>query len=330
MKIEKSFNAKKRLKVLFSNDFRKVLICQDTTIIEQRILIIILESIKEEQSLFINVRSPVRNEDFKQLSFDDYFDGWADQGVVTFTIPLAHLNSNKKMKNSAIQNALINMTNMNWLRLKDEKRNGFKAVPFILEPGWNAKSIYFNMDKAVLKNLLNMSHFYSIKSDLPFKTSSPNTLKFLMWIVQYKKLGVRRITFSDLLESLFISKDKYDGRSRFERDYLFNVKADLDAFNELSFNYIYNSGLYIFSIYLTKHSVGINEKFKILEDLKVERSIKYLKKKRNLNEAETRHLKRLCYREGHSEFSRKLNSKINADLKGLDYLKAVMDKLHKD
>ena len=50
--------------------------------------------------------------------------------------------------------------------LKDEKINGYKAVPFILEPSWNHKFIYFKMDKAVMKNLLNISQYYSFLKEL--------------------------------------------------------------------------------------------------------------------------------------------------------------------
>lgn len=57
----KIFTPKTRKKVLISNDFREVLISQETTIIEQRILMLILSAIKEEQSLFISVKSPIKN-----------------------------------------------------------------------------------------------------------------------------------------------------------------------------------------------------------------------------------------------------------------------------
>ena len=65
----KIFTPKTRKKVLISNDFREVLISQETTIIEQRILVVILSAIKEEQSLFISVKSPIKTKDETQLSF---------------------------------------------------------------------------------------------------------------------------------------------------------------------------------------------------------------------------------------------------------------------
>ncbi len=58
----------------------------------------ILASIKEEQSAFIKVKLPFNNPKEKQLSFDDRFDGWANQGVVEFIIPMDQLNPGRKMK----------------------------------------------------------------------------------------------------------------------------------------------------------------------------------------------------------------------------------------
>lgn len=119
MEERKSFAPRPRKKVLVSNDFREVLISQETSIVEQRIITIILSSIKEEQSLFISVKSPLNSAGQIQLTFDDYFEGWANQGTVDFEIPLKVLNPNRIMKNLTIKSALINMTNINWLQLKD-------------------------------------------------------------------------------------------------------------------------------------------------------------------------------------------------------------------
>lgn len=66
------------------------------------------------------------------MSFDDYFQGWANQGVVNICIPLSKLNPDRVMKNAKIQEALIKMTNLSWMRLKDESINGYNAVPFIM------------------------------------------------------------------------------------------------------------------------------------------------------------------------------------------------------
>lgn len=321
---DKTFIPIRRSKVLFSNDFRMVLICQETTIVEQRILVSILECVKDKQDLFINKKSLLNDESERLLSFDDCYDGWANQGVVKFEIPIKDLNRGKKMKNSVIQTSLVNMTNINWLRLKDDRRNGFKAVPFILEPGWNRSHIYFNMDKAVLRNLLNMSKFYQIKTNLPFEASTPNTLKFLMWLIIYKKVGIRIIEFQKLLIELFLPKNKYEGRLRFERDYLINVKADLDSFNDFSFKYTYKEGKYTFIIYHTQKIVSHQEKFKTLNDLKISRTLKYLEKKRNLNEGDLRVLKMFYDIRGHTELSSKLNSRIEPSIKGTDYIKAVV------
>ncbi|REC56218.1 hypothetical protein DRF62_03895, partial [Chryseobacterium piscium] len=148
--------SKPRKKVLISNDFREILISQETSIIEQRIITMILSAIKDEQSMFISVKPPIADSTNKQLSFDDYFEGWAHQGVIDFSVSINDLNPGRKMKNSVIQEALVNMTNINWLRLKDDTINGYKAVPFILEPSWNKKNIFFKMDKAVMQHLLNM------------------------------------------------------------------------------------------------------------------------------------------------------------------------------
>lgn len=319
--------SKPRKKVLISNDFREILISQETSIIEQRIITMILSAIKDEQSMFISVKSPIDDAANKQLSFDDYFEGWAHQGVVDFSVSIKDLNPGRKMKNSVIQEALVNMTNINWLRLKDDAINGYKAVPFILEPSWNKKNIYFKMDKAVMQHLLNMSQYYSIKKDLSFNTSTNNTLRFLMWLVKFNKLGGVVKEYTQLLKELFIPVNKYEGHYRFERDFLVRVKADLDNFNDISFNYSYKEGHYHFVIYNTQNAVGLDEKFPTLDQLQIERALKYLKKQRALNDQQVRIIKKLYEVRGYKELSKHLKRKIEINLKGEDYIKAVFSLL---
>lgn len=304
MNEESYFSPKRRTKVLVSNDFREVLVRQETSLIEQRIIIMILSAIKEQQSMFIKVRTEF--EGSVQLSFEDCFEGWANQGEVEFIIPLKELNSKIRMRNSAIKTALVNMTNINWFTLRDESINGYTAVPFILSPKWNSKNIFFKMDKAVMKHLLNMSHYFPIKKDLPNLVSTSNTLRFLMWLLKFKKQKFVIKEYSEILKELSITKNKYESRAKFERDFLRGVKADLDANNDLSFNYSYDNGVYSFVLYYTKHSVGKNEQFPTLDELQINRSLKYLKAKRKLSESNLNVLRKLYAVKGYRELSNKL------------------------
>ncbi|MDY3345663.1 replication initiation protein [Riemerella anatipestifer] len=321
--------AKKRKKVLVSNDFREILISQETSIIEQRIITMILSAIKDEQSLFINIKSENKENTQVQLSFDDYFEGWANQGIVEFSVDIKELNPGRKMKNSTIQEALVNMTNINWLRLKDETIDGFRAVPFILEPSWNKKNIFFKMDKAVMTHLLNMSQYYSLKKDLSFNASTNNTLKFLMWLVKHKKTGGVVKEYNQLLKELFIPLNKYEGYYRFERDFLTRVKADLDAFNDISFNYSYKGGAFHFVIYNTNTAIGYDKQFPTLDKLQINRSLKYLKKQRELNDQQINVMRKLYEVKGYKELSSHLKRKIDTSLKGDIYIKAVFQLLEK-
>ncbi|KIA89609.1 replication initiation protein [Kaistella jeonii] len=325
----KYFTPRPRKKVLVSNDFREVLVSQETSIIEQRVITIILSCIKEEQSLFISVKSPLNINGPIQFNFDDYFEGWANQGTVNFEIPLKFLNPKRIMKNMTIKSALVNMANINWLQLKDSSINGYQTVPFILKPQWNKNNLYFKMDKTVLKHLLNMSHYFPLKKDLAYQVSSSNTLRFLMWIMKFKKFGGLSMEYSQILKQFSINKDKYEGRSRFERDFLQSIKADLDSFNDLSFNYAYHDGKYTFSIYNTSKSTSNNVNFVSLNDLQVERSIKYLKRKRTLNDANVRTLRKLFDIKGYKELSTRLKNKIDSKLNSDNYIKAVFNLLEK-
>jgi DNA ligase (NAD+) len=42
-----------------------------------------------------------------------------------------------------------------------------------------------------MKNLLNMNHYFSLLKDLPYETSVSNTLRFLLWILKFKKIKHR-------------------------------------------------------------------------------------------------------------------------------------------
>lgn len=330
MNADITFVAKDVKKILISSDFREVLISQNTSIIEQRIIFTLLTAIKDEQSKFIKVNSPINDpKNLQQSLFDDFFDGIANQGVVEFVIPIKELNSGIKMKNISIKSALINMSNINWFTLRDNSIDGFMAVPFILNPKWNRKNIFFNMDIAVVKYLLNVSQYFTVKKDFPYKVSTANSLKFLLWLLKYKKHDGVSKSYNQLLSDLSIPIRKFESRNKFERDFLINVKADLDANNDISFNYSFHKGFYRFIIYFTKHSVGSNEKFISIDELKILRSLKYLKRKRNLSETNLRFLEKLYSVRGYDEFSGLIKCKIDSHLMGDDFIKAIFHLLEK-
>lgn len=323
MNSAKLFTPQIRRKILISKDFRDVLITQETSIIEQRIITVILSAIKDDQSLFITRKNELPFLTEKQLSFDDYFNGWANQGEVDFIISFEQLNPSRRMKNASIQNALINMTNINWLRLKDEKINGFRAVPFILQPSWNSKSIFFRMDKGVLQHLMKMDSYFPLKKELPFKVASANTLRFLLWLSRFKKQGFVVKEYNEVLKELAIPKNKYEGHYRFTRDFLTSVKADLDGYSEISFNHTFGNGKFTFVIYDTRFSIGKTEKYKTADDLRISRSLKYLKTKRDLSEKDLSTVSRLYQTKGYEEMAKKLKRKIAKNLKGEDFVKEI-------
>ena len=329
VKTKNAFTPKRINKILVSNDFREVLISQDTSIIEQRIISMILLSIKEEQSRFIKVKTPIKTDERNNFTFDDYFDGWANQGTVNFEIPLKVLNPKRIMKNLSIKTALINMTNINWLQLKDETIAGYSAVPFILEPSWNCSNIYFKMDRAVLKHLVNMSQYYSLMWDLPYKVSSSNTIKFLLWMLKFQKRGSAIRDYQQLLKELYIQKNKYIARSHFERDFLIIVKADLEAFNDYCFDFIYKDGNYTFFIKSNANFKMNKESLTMLDDIRIKRSVKYLTKTRDLNEMNVRSLVTLFNIKGYETLTNKLKCKIDPIFKGDEYIKAVFIHLEK-
>ena len=151
-----------RKKILVSNDFREMLIRQNTTLIEQRLISCILSSLKDIQSEFIKVKMPSNDLLQNRTSNIEYLKKFLDQDTVNFHFPLREINPGRKMKNQTIKHALVNMSNINWLQVRDDRIKGFKAVPFILEPRWNCNNIYFKMDKGVLKHLVNMSQYYPL------------------------------------------------------------------------------------------------------------------------------------------------------------------------
>ena len=322
-----SYTARK--KVLVSNDFREMLIRQDTTLIEQRLISCILSSLKDIQAEFIRVKMPLSNLHQTQNLDSNYLKKIKDQGNVNFHFPIGEINPGRKMKNATIKHALVNMSNINWLQVRDDRIKGFKAIPFILEPRWNCSNIYFKMDKEVLKHLVNMSQYYSLMWDLPYKVSSSNTIKFLLWMLKFQKRGSAIRNFKQLLKELYIPKNKYVARSHFERDFLINVKADLEAFNDYCFDFIYKDGNYTFFIKSNANFKMNKESLTMLDDIRIKRSVKYLTKTRDLNEINDRSLVSLFNIKGYYMLTNKLKCKINPIFRGDEYIKAVFIHLEK-
>ncbi len=330
MNYSKEFMPQPRTKILVSRDFAEILIAKESSIIEQRIIAVILSALKSDQKLFLNRRQTDITSKSQQLSFDDYFEGWANQGHVSFALPFKDTNPGKKMKNSAIQTALINMSNLKWVRLKDEKISGFRAVPFIINPSWNRHSILFQMDRAIFQLLMNVSHYYQMKKNLAFATSSANTIKFLLYIMRFKQRMFGKVLYKNLLQDLSLPQGKYEGLYRFKRDFLDPVKADLDEYNDLSFNYVIKRDLLSFVLYHTKQAVGPNQSYKTEEDLKISRAVRYLKKVRKLTDEQGFRIQQTYESEGYKPVALMTKRKIDLQLKGEDYIRAFYQQLAKD
>lgn len=322
--MEDDFFYKPRIKVLVSNDFREMLIRQDTSLIEQRLISCILSSLKDVQSELINVKMPDKDLLQIQTSNIDYLKKITDKGIVNFHFSLREINPEKKMKNQTIKHALVNMSNLNWLQVRDDKINGFKAVPFILEPRWNCSNIYFKMDIEVLKHLVNMSQYYSLFRVLPYEISSSNTIKFLLWMLKFKKRGMVIRHYKQLITELYIPKNKYVARSHFERDFLTSVKADLETFNDCFFEFIYNNGIYTFFIKKNPNFKIEKENSDMLNDIRIKRSIKYLAKSRKLSPSNIKSLTTIYNLKGYFLLSKIIKCKIEAFYKGDEYIDAVL------
>ena len=312
-----------RKKILVSNDFREMLIRQDTTLIEQRLISCILSSLKDIQSEFIKVKMPSNDLLQNRTANIEYLKKILDQGTVNFHFPLREINPGRKMKNQTIKHALVNMSNINWLQVRDDRIKGFKAVPFILEPRWNCNNIYFKMDKGVLKHLVNMSQYYSLLRELPYEVSSSNTIKFLLWMLKFQKRGSVIRDYKQLLMELYIPTNKYVARSHFERDFLINVKADLESFNDYCFDFIYNEGKYTFFIKSNSNFKIEKENLTMLDDIRIKRSIKYLTKTRDLSPTNIRSLLTLYKIKGYEILANHLKCKIEPKYKSDEYIKQV-------
>ena len=322
--MDNDFFYKARKKVLVSNDFREMLIRQDTTLIEQRLISCILSSLKDIQSELIEVKVPSYELQQTRTTRSDYSKKKiAEQGVVNFHFSLREINPSRKMRNQSIKHALVNMSNINWLQVRDDSIKGFKAVPFIVEPRWNCSNIYFKMDKEVLKLLVNMSQYYSLFRELPYEVSSSNTIKFLLWMLKFQKRSSVVRDYHQLLMELYISKNKYIARSHFERDFLINVKADLEAFNDYCFDFLYKDGKYTFFIKRNSNFKIEKENLTMLDDIRIKRSVKYLTKTRDLSPTNIRSLLTLYKIKGYEILANHLKCKIDPIYKSDEYIKQV-------
>lgn len=321
------FKPQKRIKkVLFSKNLRELIIARKTTIIEQRLLVFILSSLREEQAKLIEVKNSFQEKIRMDDKLDEYFQAWNNLGVADFVISFAELNFSTSMRNDVIQQSLINMANVNWFRLRDQEIKGYEAVPFILRPRWNGKHIFFQMDKAVIRILLHMHNYTDICRNLPFNVKSVNSLRFALWFDNktFKKDKIE-IEYHDLLNELYIPFDKYESRYKFERDYLIRVKAELDSFNDTSFEYEYLNRLYYLKlIKMTKPKLN-NQITRNLNLIKTERTLKYLKDCRKIDNLNFSKLKSLFNSRGYEELAPLINRKIDMNLMNEDYVKAVFE-----
>ncbi len=330
MKDKLVFTSSSNDKVLLSSQLRDALSTHDTNIVQQRIFISILNAIKEKQSLFINTKQNYSQEveNNTKYTVDQYFEYMAQDGLVHFQLDIKSVNQGRLMRNEIIHTVLEDLSTIKSFQLKDNSINGYKVVFFILDPKWNKEFIFFSMNCEVIKFLFRLSPYYSLRANLPYVSSSPNTLRFLLWIMPYKKMKLVEKSFTDLLKALRIPKDRYRYPSIFERDFLIPVKADLDNHNDLSIDYILENKNFKFTLMNPQNMVkliGFNNKNKTLEEIKIDRALKYLEKRRSLNSDQLIRMRRLYLSKGYDSLTVMIRRKIDVKLSGKDYVDAVFD-----
>lgn len=320
--IKKEFQNNPEIKtVYFTKKITSFIQHKKTPLLAVKMISVILSSVKEEQKRILDEQKLEGNNSI-QASFDDYFNDWDKHTRYSFKFSFKDIKLNKDIRNDKIAEAFILLSNLNW-EIYQDNRGTNRLVPFIEAVEWNNNSQYFSfmMQKETMQKFLEVSQFFKLDTDFIVNINSSNTLNFVFWMQKFIPSLGTTISLVKAKEQLGI---EYKYLSDIKR-YFNDIKINLNSSNyPYGMNFSINKRLFKLEIFLKKEAIGEIEGIDKKEDLQIQRTLYYTKRKRKLSNVNFKELEKIIRSLGYQKFSQITKRKIGVKLMDDEYIQELI------
>ncbi|WP_336691080.1 MULTISPECIES: hypothetical protein [unclassified Chryseobacterium] len=244
-------------------------------------------------------------------------------------IPTKALNDNGNIKvkdNSVFNEQLQIMKTLGTHKVKSQSGNEVLTANFIELPIYNKGDNYvrFYISKPTAQMLLNNIDGYS-KVYRSILFSTPSTMPLNVYLYIKKKLG--KMNGGNIGIKKFVSElglaEHYYKKSKLIV-FLTGIKNKLNEIGNISFGFTIQDENIVFSLYETKNTVLVE--YSSNDEYKASNALKYIKKKRKLDEKQILIVKKKFNEHGYEKMSAITASRLNAEITGIEYLKWFINK----
>lgn len=244
-------------------------------------------------------------------------------------IPTKALNDNGKIKvkdNSVFHEQLKVFKSLGNHTVKSNVGEEVLLTNFIETPIYNKGQNYirFYISKATSKMLLNNIDGYS-KVYRSILFSTPSTMPLNVYLFLKKRFG--KTSGGNIKIKKFVSElvlaEHYLKKSKLQV-FLQSIQKNLNDFGNISFGFKILDDSIDFSLYETNITIGIE--YQSSDDYQAENALKYIKKKRKLDDNQMKYIKGKFVEHGYSKISIVTKSRCSASIIGDEYLKWFIDR----
>lgn len=249
--------------------------------------------------------------------------------MLQIIIPTKALNDNGNIKvkdNSVFEKQLQVMKTLGTHKVKSTSGNEVLTANFIDLPIYNKGDNYirFYISRTTAKMLLNNIEGYSkVYRSILFSSPSTNPLSVYLYLKKkFGKMNGGNIGIKKFVDEMGLA-EHYLKKSKLEV-FLSGIKDRLNEIGNISFGFNINDETIVFSLYETKNTVFVE--YRSNDEYKANNALKYIKKKRKLDENHLQHIKKKFSEHGYEKMSEITGSRLNKDIVGNEYLKWFIGK----
>lgn len=244
-------------------------------------------------------------------------------------IPTKALNDNGNIKvkdNSVFDEQLQVLKTLGTHKVKSQSGNEVLTANFVELPIYNKGDNYirFYISKPTAQMLLNNIDGYSkVYRSILFSTPSTMPLNVYLYIKKkFGKMNGGNIGIKKFVNELGLA-EHYNKKSKLTV-FLTGIKNKLNEIGNISFGFTIQEENIIFSLYETKNTVLVE--YSSNDEYKASNAIKYIKKRRKLEENHLTYIKKKFSEHGYEKMSVITGSRLDAKITGTEYLKWFIDK----
>ncbi|MGC5746830.1 hypothetical protein [Chryseobacterium sp. NFX27] len=244
-------------------------------------------------------------------------------------IPTKALNDNGNIKvkdNSVFDEQLQVLKTLGTHKVKSQSGNEVLTANFVELPIYNKGDNYirFYISKPTAQMLLNNIDGYS-KVYRSILFSTPSTMPLNVYLYIKKKFGKTNggnIGIKKFVNELGLA-EHYNKKSKLTV-FLTGIKKKLNEIGNISFGFTIQEENIIFSLYETKNTVLVE--YTSNDEYKASNAIKYIKKRRKLEDNHLTFIKKKFSEHGYEKMSVITGSRLDAKIIGTEYLKWFIGK----